>query len=225
MTDILFVDDDERYQTVIKELLELEGYKVVTAENVANGLELYKKNKFDLVISDLKMETFDGLQFLQMIRKYNKQAKVIILTNSESPRDELRGLDLEANEYINKATEIDIMLKRIERVLMMDVEAQPKREILRSNFEELSLDLRNFRVKKGDVEYSLTQTEFNVLAYLMKNKNEVISRETILEAVWNVSGALGDIRAVDTYVKRIRSKLRISSIFTVRGVGYEWVEK
>ncbi|TLG71245.1 response regulator transcription factor [Culicoidibacter larvae] len=225
MTKILFVDDDERYQTVIKELLEVEGYTVVTAMNVASGLELYKNSKFDLVISDLKMETFDGLQFLQMIRKYNKQAKVIILTNSESPRDELRGLDLEASEYINKTTEIDIMLKRIERVLMMDVDAQPKREILRSNFEDLSLDLRNFRVKKNDVEYNLTQTEFNVLAYLMKNKNEVVSRETILEAVWNVSGTLGDIRAVDTYVKRIRSKLRISSIFTVRGVGYEWVEK
>ncbi|TLG71773.1 response regulator transcription factor [Culicoidibacter larvae] len=225
MKKILFVDDDAKYQMLIKELLELDGYEVLTASNAMDGVEIYKNtDDIDLVISDLKMQTIDGLQLLSIIRKYNNQAKVIILTGSDNPHDELLGLDLRANEYLKKSIDISVLLKRIQLVLEQTVEISGQ-NILTSNFENIVVDKQNYKVQKNDIYYELTKTEFALLVYFLEHKNEVLNREDILKEVWRISNTFGDDRAVDTYVKKLRSKLRISSIYTVRGVGYEWVER
>lgn len=224
MKKILFVDDDIKYQTLIKELLELEGYEVFTANNAMDGVEIFKNADIDLVISDLKMQTIDGLQLLSIIRKYNNQAKVIILTGSDNPQDELLGLDLRANEYLKKSIDISVLLKRIQLVLEQTTEISGQ-NILTSNFEKIVVDKQNYKVQKNEVYYDLTKTEFALLVYFLEHKNEVLNREDILKEVWRISNTFGDDRAVDTYVKKLRSKLRISSIYTVRGVGYEWVER
>lgn len=222
MKHILFVEDDPDYQFVIKELLDLEGYEVTLADNAAKGLSLFKNSVYDLVISDLKMMSIDGLQFLSLLRKFDATVKVILLTGSTEDRDEIKGLDLDVNDYIKKPVSMDVLLKRIEKV----IEDEPMIQIqeLMSQSAEIAVNLKQRRVYKNEQLVELTRREYELLVFLLQHKNAVLTREEIIREVWHTNDQLVDLRTVDTHVKKLRSKLHLSNIYSIRGVGYEWVE-
>lgn len=223
MFRILFVDDDIQYQDVIKELLELENYEVITANNAADGLRLFKESEFDLVISDLKMEKIDGIQFLTILRKLNKKVKVIILTGSENDNAEIKCLDMSVNDYVKKPVSLDVLLKRIEIVLSnTNIEASPNRNV--SEAGNLEVDTKKRRVYLDGQVVAITTMEYNLLVFFLENRNVIFSREEILRHVWKINENYADLRTIDTHVKKLRAKLKLSCIYSVRGVGYEWVE-
>lgn len=221
MTKLLLVDDSIEYCIFMKEFLETHGFTVYTATSAIEGLHIFKEKIIDLVITDLQMEEVDGVQLMSLLREMHADAKVIILTSSESEEDELKGLDLKADEYLKKNTPLRVLLARIKRVLR---EETSKVRDFTSLDEELTVKVQQRKVFKSGEEVILTKKEYDLLVYFLKNRKRVLSREMILRDVWNEDIQFVDARVIDTHVKNLRAKLRLTCIYSVRGVGYEWIE-
>ncbi|WP_206911384.1 hypothetical protein IGL98_003348 [Enterococcus sp. DIV0840] len=222
MKRILFVDDDQDYCLFMEELLSLKGYHVTSANNAILGLKFFKEKIFDLVISDLQMVSVDGLQFLSLLREISPDIKVIILTNSDNEDDEYRGLDLNVNEYIKKTVSVKIISKRIEKVLEEDF--VPVTEELFSKNEYIRVNVKTRKIYKNNELVEVTLKEFDLLVLLLKNKNKVLSREKIIKDIWREDFQIADTRVIDTHIKNLRSKLYLTSVYSIRGIGYEWAE-
>ncbi|TLG72689.1 response regulator transcription factor [Culicoidibacter larvae] len=219
---ILFVDDEREYQDFIGEILTHEGYEVVKASNATEGLEIFKTDIFDLVITDLKMGAIDGLQFFSLLRRLDPLVRVIVLTGSNHDNDEIRGLEMMVNDYVKKPVSIEVLLTRIARVLREQQQAGSDK--LMSLTENIVVEILPRKVFRNDEAVDLTKKEFDLLVFFLQNRNIVHSREAILHEVWRHYDGFVDLRSVDTHVKKIRAKLHLTSIYSVRGVGYEWVE-
>jgi DNA-binding response OmpR family regulator len=222
MKKILLVDDSIEFCGFMQEFLETHGFEVLTAQNPLEGISLFRKSMVDLVITDLKMGEIDGIQFMTMIQESYPEAKVIILTSSESEEDEFRSLDLKADEYLKKGTSLKIILKRIMRVL--EKENQDSNDVLFSKREGLTVKKRTRQVYKDNELIALTRKEYDLLILFLQNKNRVMSREVIFRNVWNQESHLVDSRVIATHIKQIRAKLSLTSLYNIRGVGYEWTE-
>jgi two-component system response regulator VanR len=220
---ILFVDDDTKYLELIARVLKREGYEVVLCDNAIAAIDLYHEEKFDLVLSDVMMESVDGMQLLSYIRMYDEDIKVILLTATEADHLEVKALSLLANDYIRKPVTIDVLIARIARVLM----EKPKRKkaILYSKTENIKIDTAIRKVYKNETLVHTTVREYALLIFFMRNKNKIFSREELLEKVWRSNEDSIDLRSVDALIKKIRAKLYITSIYSVRGIGYEWNEE
>ncbi|TLG72682.1 response regulator transcription factor [Culicoidibacter larvae] len=222
MPKILFVDDDTNFRDVIAEFLEIEGYQVRVADNASDGLKLFKAEQFDLIISDVKMESIDGLQLLTLIRKLDNSAKVIMLTGSNDEDDEVRGLELHASDFIKKPVSLKVLLTRIERVLKKNKFVVE--EELFSRSQNILVEIRNRRVYKDGELVNITMREFDLLVFFLENKGTVLTREQIFKQVWQSNEQFSDIRTVDTHLKKLRAKLKLTCVYSIRGVGYEWAE-
>lgn len=220
---ILFVEDDYDFQKFISEILEIEGYEVIAAASATEAIEFYKAEVFDLVLTDLKMGAIDGLQLFSLLQRINPTVKVIVLTGSHHDADEIRGLEMSVSDYVKKPVSIEVLLTRIAKVLR---ESNPVREnILASYSENLEVDTSSRKVYQNGELILLTRKEFDLLVFFLKNKNAAHPRELILREVWRRADEFIDLRTVDTHVKKIRAKLHLSSIYAIRGIGYEWVEE
>lgn len=222
MEKILLVDDSIEFCNFMQEFLETHGFDVITAQNPLEGITLFRQSMVDLVITDLKMGEVDGIQFMTMIQESYPEAKVIILTSSESEEDEFRSLDLKADEYLKKGTSLKIILKRIMRVL--EAEHEDSTEALFSKRENIMIKKRTRQVYKDNKLIALTRKEYDLLVLFLQNKNRVLSREVIFRSVWNKESHLVDSRVIATHIKQIRAKLSLTSLYNIRGVGYEWAE-
>lgn len=222
MEKILLVDDSIEFCNFMQEFLETHGFDVITAQNPLEGITLFRQSMVDLVITDLKMGEVDGIQFMTMIQESYPEAKVIILTSSESEEDEFRSLDLKADEYLKKGTSLKIILKRIMRVLK--AEHEDSTEALFSKRENITIKKRTRQVYKDNKLIALTRKEYDLLVLFLQNKNRVLSREVIFRSVWNKESHLVDSRVIATHIKQIRAKLSLTSLYNIRGVGYEWAE-
>ncbi|TLG77471.1 response regulator transcription factor [Culicoidibacter larvae] len=223
MKKILFIEDDLQFQSVIAEVLRFEEYNVDVANNAAEGLQLFKQNVYDLVISDVKMEGVDGITLLSVLQKFDAQVKVILLSASNDEDDEVRGLELNAVDFIKKPVSIRVLLTRIDRALHKS-KFYKKDSLLESKGQHIRVDLLARKVTKHDEAVGLTAMEFELLVYLMKNKQKVLSREQIVRKVWQVNELAMDLRNVDTHIKKLRNKLQLTCVHSIRGVGYEWAE-
>ena len=223
MNKILFIDDDERYQKTVKTLLELEGFKVDAISDPIEAVELFKKSDYDIVLSDLVMNTIDGLQLVSLLRRIKSYVPIIILTGHEDSSKEIEGFNLEVDDYIYKTTLFEVLVKRIKRCIRVKSVDKYSTE-LRSDRENLLIDLASRKVIQKGEPVQLTFRELELLAFLLRNKNVVLSREEILQSVWHIDEDIVDARTIDTHIKNIREKLKITSISTIRGVGYEWFE-
>ncbi|HJA63816.1 MAG TPA: response regulator transcription factor [Candidatus Intestinimonas stercoravium] len=219
---ILLVEDEEKLARMVELELQYEGYEVEKAFDGRTGLELALSGKFDLVLLDIMLPALSGMEVLRRLRK-ESQMPVIMLTARDTVVDKVSGLDMGADDYITKPFAIEELLARIRAALRKKPAqaAEPPRSLLTAGPLTMDTDRHEVTVDGENVE--LTRREFDLLRYLLENKEKVISRESLLDNVWGFDFA-GETNAVDVYIRFLRSKLDerfgCKLIHTVRGVGY-----
>ncbi len=213
---VLIVDDEMRMRRIIADYLHIKGYETLEACDGVEALELFYDKLPDLVILDVMMPRKDGWQVCREIRRTH-QTPIIMLTARSEEADELQGFELGADEYVAKPFSLKILSARIEAVLRRNG-STPSADAPRLRIDPLARE-----VYVGDTLVQLTYTEFELLEYLVTNKGIALSRDRILNSVWQYDYN-GDARTVDTHVKKLRSKLGESGhmIKTVRGIGYKF---
>ena len=217
---ILMVDDEERMRKLIKDFLTRHDFQVVEAGDGEAAIDIFFNDKnIDLVILDVMMPKMDGWEVLETIRKYS-QVPVIMLTAKAEERDELRGFQLGVDEYITKPFSPKILVARVEAILRR-TNAISSDSVITAGI--LSLDKAAHQVKVDGQEVELSFKEFELLSYFMENQGLALSREKILNNVWNYD-YFGDARTIDTHVKKLRSKLGKAGdyIRTIWGMGYKF---
>jgi DNA-binding response OmpR family regulator len=218
---VLYADDEPRFRKLVKDYLTKEGFVVTDAKDGKEALDALAYQSFDLVILDVMMPVYDGWTVLREIRK-NLTIPVIMLTARDEESDELFGFELGADEYISKPFSPKILVARIQSLLKRNKESASEHLA----FSGIRLDRDSHRIFQDDVELEMSPKEYDLLAFFMENVDLAISRERLLDVVWGYD-YFGDLRTVDTHIKRLRNKLGDKSglIQTVRGVGYRFGEK
>ena len=217
---ILVVDDESRMRKLVKDFLVRSNYEVLEAEDGEKALDIFfADNSIALIILDVMMPKMDGWQVCKEIRAYSK-VPIIMLTARTDERDELQGFQLGVDEYIAKPFSPKILVARVEAVLRR-TKGTAKDDILTAG--DIVLDKSAHIVTIGGNPVELSYKEFELLAYFMENRGIALSREVILNHVWNYD-YFGDARTIDTHVKKLRSKLgdRGEYIKTIWGMGYKF---
>lgn len=215
--EILIIEDDPKIRRYLELELIHEGYKVDLAENGKLGLELFRENNYSLILLDLMLPEIKGEEVCKIIR-HESNIPILILTAKDETFSKISLLDLGADDYITKPFIIGELLARM-RVIFRNKQTFADKKILK--FANISLNLSTKEVLLNDETITLTKTEYNLLHYLIINKNLVLSREQILENVWGYD-YFGDGKIIDMYIKALRKKLDPNSeyIRTIRGFGY-----
>lgn len=218
---ILIVEDEKKIARLIQLELEYEGYETATSHTGADGLSLFQGQQFDLLILDVMLPGLSGLEVLRRIRANNQFIPVILLTARDSLPDKISGLDLGANDYMTKPFEIEELLARIRVWLRHQSTTVEENSILQIG--DLTVDEKTRIVIREGNTIELTPREYDLLVYLLKNKNQVLSREQLLTNVWGFD-YYGDTNVVDVYIRYLRKKIDAPYsnpyLHTVRGVGY-----
>ena len=220
---ILLVEDEEKLARMVELELQYEGYEVEKAFDGRAGLDRALSGEFDLVLLDIMLPALSGMEVLRRLRKEGVQLPVIMLTARDSVVDKVSGLDSGADDYITKPFAIEELLARIRAALRKRPAqaAEPPRSLLTAG--PLTMDTDRHEVSVNGEGVELTRREFDLLRYLLENKERVISRESLLDHVWGFD-FVGETNAVDVYIRFLRSKIDeafdIKLIHTVRGVGY-----
>lgn len=221
MSKILIVEDDEKIARVIQLELEFADYEVSNAYSGKEALEKYEDGNFDLILLDVMIPELNGLEVLRRIRQQDETTRIIMLTARDAVMDKVSGLDSGANDYVTKPFEIEELLARIRAQLKQNVKGE-SRESETLQLRYITVVPLSREVNINGKEVYLTQKEYDLFYYLLENKNRVMSREQIIEAVWGYD-YFGDTNTVDVYVRYLRKKLDIegpSIISSVRGIGY-----
>ena len=220
---ILVVDDEIRMRKLIKDFLVAKGYSILEAEDGEKALEVFEenKNKINLVLLDVMMPKLDGWSVLRQIRQESK-GPIIMLTARGEEQDELFGFELGVDEYISKPFSPKILVARVEAILKRT--APDSKEVKDYGGVEIDKEGRTVKVDGKLIELSLR--EYELLTYLVENKDIALSRDKILNNVWNYD-YYGDSRTIDSHIKKIRHKLgkKGKYIKTIRGVGYKFEVK
>ena len=217
---ILVVDDESRMRKLLKDFLVKSGYEVLEAEDGEKAIDTFLVVKdIALIILDVMMPKMDGWEVCREIRK-NSKVPIIMLTAKSSEADELKGFDLGVDEYISKPFSPKILVARVEAVLRRS-NATAVEEILCAG--DITIDKSAHLVKVDGNEIELSYKEFELLTYFAENQGIALSREKILNNVWNYD-YYGDARTIDTHVKKLRSKLGTKGdlIKTIWGMGYKF---
>ena len=221
MAKILIVEDDNKIARFVELELRHEGYETETATDGRTGLLKALEPQTDLVLLDIMLPELSGMEVCRRIRQ-ESSVPVIMLTAKGDVTDKVAGLDMGANDYMTKPFAIEELLARI-RVALKVGTWEKKKEESTLSYDRLSVDLAARQVTFGGVPLTLTKKEFDLLAFLLKNRNRAVPREELLSAVWDYDYA-GDTNVVDVYVRYLRQKveepLGLHLIETVRGVGY-----
>ena len=210
---ILVVEDEERIRKVIKSFLEKKGYNVKEACDGEEGLDIFYEWNPDLILLDVMMPKKDGYEVCKAVRE-EKSTPILMLTAKTQEEDEIRGLELGADDYIRKPFSLRILELRVKNLLGDEI-----------------LSIENFKFFKNEknvylnsVALDLPPKEYDLLYYLAKNQNKIFSREQILNNVWDLL-CESDPRTVDTHVKNLRKKIGHEYITTVKGFGYKFEVK
>jgi two-component system, OmpR family, response regulator ArlR len=217
---ILIVEDEVKIARFVELELKYEGYEVEQAHDGRIGLQKALEGNFDLIILDIMLPSLNGIEVLRRFRQ-NSEAPVIMLTAKDDIMDKVMGLDNGADDYVTKPFAIEELLARIRVALKRKKVGPAPTKTLQ--LEKLCVDLEKYTVSYNGNTIDLTKREFDLLKYLLENKNIVLSRDKILETVWGFD-YFGDTNVVDVYVRYLRSKIDDKFdkkfIHTVRGVGY-----
>jgi two-component system response regulator ResD len=218
MAKILIVDDEINIRKVVKEYALANNHEVDEAENGLEAIAKITDNDYDVVVLDIMMPKVDGFSACREIKKI-KDVPIIILSARQEEYDKLLGFDLGVDDYVVKPFSPKELMARIHVVISRH--ASNSNTIL--SFEGLSIDEAARNVYIDDVRINMTPKEFDLLIFLIRNKNIALSREVLLEKVWNYT-FFGDDRTVDTHIKMLRHSLKNyrDYVKTVRGVGYKF---
>ena len=216
---ILVVDDESRMRKLVKDFLQREGYSVLEAGHGMEAMDIFYEQKIDLVILDVMMPRMDGWQTCREIRR-DSTVPIIMLTARSEERDELQGFELGVDEYISKPFSPKILVARVGALLkrIYGTDAEEKMEA-----GGIELDKAAHQVQVDGKSIDLSYKEFELLTYFLENQGIALSREKILNNVWNYD-YFGDARTIDTHVKKLRNKLgdKGNYIKTIWGMGYKF---
>jgi len=217
---VLIVDDELRMRKLIKDFLKAKGFNILEAEDGEKALEVFEenKNKIRLILLDVMMPKLDGWSVLRQIRQQSK-VPIIMLTARGEEQDELFGFELGVDEYISKPFSPKILVARVEAILK-----RATKDITQiKDYAGIELDKEGRTVKVDGKTIELSLREYELLIYLIENENIALSRDKILNNVWNYD-YYGDSRTIDSHIKKIRHKLgkKGKYIKTIRGVGYKF---
>ena len=216
--NILIIEDEKAIQSVLYELLTEAGYRVTLANDGLEGLSQFEKQYFSLILLDIMMPKIDGYAVCEIIRK-NSDIPIIMLTAMDEEEAQVKAFELQADDYITKPFSLKLVLMRIEAVLRRTKEKVENHNIFISH--GIKLDTNRHTVEVNGKEINLTQLEFDILEVFMKHRNQVLTRDNLINQVWGYDFT-GDEKAVNINVMNLRRKLDIDCIQTVRGVGYKF---
>ena len=201
---ILIVDDESRMRKLIKDFLIQKNYNILEAEDGERALKVYEENKekIDLILLDVMMPKLDGWSVLRNIRQENKKLPIVMLTARAEEQDELFGFELGVDEYITKPFSPKILVARVEAILKR---VKPDSKELKS-YDGIVIDNEGRTVTVDGKAVELSFREYELLKYLLDNENIALSRDKILNTVWNYD-YYGDSRTIDSHIKKIRHKL------------------
>lgn len=223
MSHILIVDDEPQIRLIVKKYAEFEGYKVTQAANGAEAVDLCKtpENNFDIIIMDVMMPVVDGFAATEKIRKFSS-APILMLSARGEEYDRIKGFELGVDDYVVKPFSPKELMLRIHAILQR---ARPKEEIKHQLFkaEGLVIDFTSRIVTIDGERAELSPKEYDLLFYLVNNKNIALSRDKLISNIWGYD-FYGDDRTLDTHIKLLRKSLKNYSKFivTLRGVGYRF---
>ena len=225
MTDkILLVEDEEKLARMVELELKYEGYQVDKAADGRTGLDMAQAGDYDLILLDIMLPALNGMEVLRRLRR-ESLVPVIMLTARDTGMDKGAGLDAGADDYIIKPFAIEELLARIRAALRNKAEgaAEVPGQVGKLMAGPLTMDVDRHEVSVNGQEVELTRREFDLLRYLLENKEKVVTREVLLDNVWGFD-FVGETNTVDVYIRFLRSKIderfHIKLIHTVRGVGY-----
>lgn len=217
---VLVVEDDDAILQLVATALRFTGYRVTTATTGRDALATVRNDAFDLLVLDVNLPDIDGFTICTRLRAGGDTTPVVFLTARDDPEDLRTGFTGGGDDYITKPFSLEELLLRIEAVLRRSRPQEAATAQLRCG--DVTLDEAAFRVWRGDEEISLSPTEFRLLRYLLLNRDRVVSKQQILDHVWDYEH-IGDPTSVETYISYLRRKLDDRDarlIHTVRGFGY-----
>lgn len=207
---ILVVEDDIKINEILKKYLEHEGYTVTSVFNGDDALSYFDKDTADLILLDWMLPKQSGIEVCKAIRTMDIPTKIIMLTAKDTPESELLGLTSGADDYIRKPFDIQIVLLRIKKLLNIE-------KTLR--YKDISLNTQTGEVYRNKMLLTLTLREYKLLEYLMMNQNVILTRNQIISNVWGIDYD-GEMRTIDTHIRRLRVKIGDDTIKTKVGLGY-----
>ena len=226
---VLIVEDEKNIVDILRFNLQKEGYTTLEAYDGKAGLELALGENPDLILLDLMLPVMNGFEVCRTIRDKGLNTPVLIITARETEQDKILGLELGADDYITKPFSIRELMARakanIRRMAMVTQAAASESPANLLDLGRLVIDKGAGVVRKDGTDLELTQREFDLLTYLAANAGNVFSRQELMERVWNYEGYVGDVRAVDVAIRRLREKVEDNPaqpryIITRRGAGY-----
>ena len=225
MSRILICDDEKNIRNVVREYAEFEGYEVYEAEDGMSAVEICRRENFDLIVMDVMMPRLDGFSACKEINKISP-TPVIMLSARGEEYDKLFGFEIGAVDYVVKPFSPKELMARIKIAIKRNVQTAPETKIEKYVFEGLEINITGREVIVDGEKVQLTPKEYDLLFYLVENKNIALSREKLLEKVWGFD-FFGDDRTVDTHIKMLRGHLKDyrDCIVTVWGVGYKFEPK
>lgn len=222
MKKLLIIEDDTDLREGLHFSFESDGYAVTDAGTKREGLRKIKESSFDLVLLDCNLPDGTGFELCRDVRQFSP-IPIIMLTARDTEMDEIKALELGVNDYLSKPFSLGVLKARMKRFL----NEQPPSAVIRSG--AVSIDKNTCKVYKNETEIPLSRQEYRLLLYLIENKNHVLSKEQILNRLWDSGGRYVDNNTVSVNISRLRTKLEDGasdpvSIKTIHGIGYIWKE-
>lgn len=219
-TKILIVEDEIDIREGISEYLSEVGYDVMVAEDGQEGIDLFKSNEFDLVLLDIMLPKINGFGVLSQIREIS-DVPVMMLTAMTDDYSQIMSFNEKADDYITKPFSVVVLHKRIEA---LQRRIQGRQQNNKWIYKDVEVDFLGFCAKKDNNPVDLKPKEIKLLELLIKHKNQVLTRNQMLDSLWEIDEAPAD-RVIDVYIKNLRKKLDLDCITTVKGIGYKFEDK
>lgn len=226
---ILLVEDEEHLLEAIKLNLEMEGYKVSTATDGKKALKTYKEERFNLIILDVMIPEIDGFQVAETIRLENSDIPIMFLTAKNTSEDRITGLKKGADDYLVKPFNLEELILRVGILVRRSLSGDELKELTTYKIGDKTIDFKSFELRKGDeVIAALTKKETMLLKLLIERRNEAVSREQILETVWNYD-VYPSTRTIDNFILTFRKYFEPDQknpiyFHSIRGVGYKFTD-
>lgn len=219
---LLIIEDDTDLREGLSFSFSSDGYRVTEAPTKAEGLREIRKNVYDMVLLDCNLPDGTGFELCREVRSYSS-IPMVMLTVRDTELDEIQALELGVNDYLSKPFSLGVLKARVKRIL------QEKTETSRIVTGSLTIDQNTCKVWKQGEEIQLSKLEYRLLLYFIENKNHILSKEQILEKIWDSDGKYVDNNTVSVNISRLRTKIeedasRPARIKTVHGIGYIWKE-